>query len=118
MISWKICRVTRSLNRLLDPTDGGVPLMSVVAIIAESAALQTAITIGALVTYNVGFVGQVVFADISPVVIGISTKLIYARVGLGWAHGSDADGAASNLTGIRFATPPEGTLELDDRRRK
>ncbi|KAJ7207840.1 hypothetical protein GGX14DRAFT_396053 [Mycena pura] len=64
-------------------------VQSILAIIAESAALYTAISIGALVTYHVGFVGQVVFTGISPVVMGISTILIYARIGLGWAHGSD-----------------------------
>ncbi|KAJ7218559.1 hypothetical protein GGX14DRAFT_695720 [Mycena pura] len=118
MISWKIRRITRALNRLSGRIDGGVPLMSVLAIIAESAALQTAITIGTLVTYHTGFIGQFVFADISPVVIGISTMLIHARIGLGWAHGSDTGGAASNPTRISFATPPEGALELDDRRGK
>ncbi|KAJ7218558.1 hypothetical protein GGX14DRAFT_595264 [Mycena pura] len=118
MISWKIRRITRVLNRLSERIDGGVPLMSILAIIAESAALYTAISIGALVTYHVGFVGQVVFTGISPVVMGISTILIYARIGLGWAHGSGADGAASNPTRISFATPPEGAQELDDRRSK
>ncbi|KAJ7218560.1 hypothetical protein GGX14DRAFT_595276 [Mycena pura] len=72
----------RALNRLSERIDGGVPLMSVLAVIAESAALQTAITIGALVMYH-EFVGQVVFSEISPVVIGISTILIHARIGLG-----------------------------------
>ncbi|KAJ7207848.1 hypothetical protein GGX14DRAFT_634188 [Mycena pura] len=118
MISWKILRITRALNRLLDRIDGGVPLMSILAIIVESAALHMAITISTLVTYHVGFVGQVVFSGISPVVIGISTILIHARSGLGWAHGSGSDGAASNPTRIGFATSPEGSLELDDRRRK
>ncbi|KAJ7207839.1 hypothetical protein GGX14DRAFT_454534, partial [Mycena pura] len=118
MISWKILRITRALNRLLERIDGGAPLMSILAIIVESAALQTAISIGALVMYDVGFVGRVVFSGISSVVMGISTILIYARIGLGWAHGSDADGAASNPTRISFATPPEGALELDDRRGK
>ncbi|KAJ7207846.1 hypothetical protein GGX14DRAFT_567148 [Mycena pura] len=111
MISWKILGITRAVNRLSERINGGVPLMSVVAIIAESAALHMAISIGALVTYHVGFVGRVVFKGISPVVIGISTILIYARIGLGWAHGSDADGAASNPTSISFVTP-EGALEL------
>ncbi|KAJ7207844.1 hypothetical protein GGX14DRAFT_454555 [Mycena pura] len=118
MISWKIRRITRALNRLSEGIDGGVPLMSVVAIIAESAALQTAMTIGALVTHKVGFVGQVVFSGNGPVVLGISTILIHARIGLGWAHGSDADGAASNLTRISFAATPEEAQELDDRRGK
>ncbi|KAJ7207838.1 hypothetical protein GGX14DRAFT_396051 [Mycena pura] len=98
MISWKIRRITRVLNRLSERIDGDVPLMFILAIIAESAALQTAISIGILVTYHIGFVGQVVFTGISPVVIGISTMLIYARIGLGWAYGSDADGVASNPT--------------------
>jgi len=117
MISWKIYLITGVLKKFSDRINGGVPLMSVLAIIVESAALQMAITIAALVTYHVGFVGQVVFSGISPVVIGISTILIHARIGLGWAHEPDAP---SNRTTINLASPPDGALELelDDRRRK
>ncbi|KAJ7207849.1 hypothetical protein GGX14DRAFT_634189 [Mycena pura] len=139
MISWRIRRVTQALRSLTDESarsDGGMPLMSILAIIAESAALQTylhfaaqlrfydslnlrrTVTVGALVTYHIGFVEQVGFSGISPVIFGISTVLIHARIGLGWAYGSDADGSISNPTWASFATPTDGALELEEQRRK
>ncbi|KAJ7060961.1 hypothetical protein C8F01DRAFT_1141408 [Mycena amicta] len=109
MISWRILRVNPSSQRI----GGGVPLTTALANIAESAALQTAITIGVLVTYRMGYIGQIVFNGILPVILGISTVLIYARIGLGWAHGA-SNIATSLPTRINFALPQEDALELDE----
>ncbi|KAJ6533366.1 hypothetical protein B0H10DRAFT_2247224 [Mycena sp. CBHHK59/15] len=94
--------------------------VSVLAILVESAALQT---------YGnrdrdsrdvpVGFVGQVVWTGIAPAVLGISTVLIHARIGLGWAHESDRQ-AKSNPTTVNFAANSafEEEHELEDRPHK
>ncbi|KAJ7471978.1 hypothetical protein FB451DRAFT_1471027 [Mycena latifolia] len=40
-------------------------------------------------TFHGGLIGWTVFEGISPAVYGISTTLIHARIGLGWAYESD-----------------------------
>ncbi|KAJ7688977.1 hypothetical protein B0H17DRAFT_1135271 [Mycena rosella] len=75
---------------------------SVLAILVESAAIQMATAIGALITFQVGFVGVIAWSGISPAVLGISTVLIHARIGLGWAHEPDYH-IGSNPTRINFA---------------
>ncbi|KAJ6621850.1 hypothetical protein B0H10DRAFT_1945108 [Mycena sp. CBHHK59/15] len=89
------------LENIADKQRSHAP-QSVLAILVESAALQTSTTIGVLVTSQVGFVGQVVWMGIAPAILGISTVLIHARIGLGWAHESDRQ-TKSNPTRINFA---------------
>ncbi|KAJ7102881.1 hypothetical protein C8R44DRAFT_808694 [Mycena epipterygia] len=118
MISWKICRISKTLNRLSEHISGGMRLTSVLAILIESAVLQTVATIAILISFQIGFVGQLVWDGIAPVIFGISTVLIHVRIGLGWAH--DADGQAnSNPTRIHFAANGlEEEHELEQRGRK
>ncbi|KAJ6552035.1 hypothetical protein DFH09DRAFT_1167748 [Mycena vulgaris] len=100
MISWKILRTSRGLNRLSEHNGGGIQLVSLLAILVESAALQTTTTIGILVTFQVGFVGETVLAGIAPA--DFSDILIHARIGLGWAH-DPARQIEFNPTRINFA---------------
>ncbi|KAJ6552038.1 hypothetical protein DFH09DRAFT_1167758, partial [Mycena vulgaris] len=117
MIWWKILRISRGLNRLSEHIGGGIQLTSLLAILVESAALQTTTSIGILVTFQVGFVGQTVLAGIAPAVFGISTVLIHARIGLGWAHDPDRQ-IGSNPTRINFAgNKALEEHELEDRLR-
>ncbi|KAJ7102886.1 hypothetical protein C8R44DRAFT_808706 [Mycena epipterygia] len=118
MISWKICRISKALNRLSEHLSGGMRLTSVLAILVESAVLQSVATIAILISFQFGFVGQLVWEGIAPVIFGISTILIHVRIGLGWAH--DADGQAnSNPTRIHFAANElEEEHELEQRGRK
>ncbi|KAJ7688970.1 hypothetical protein B0H17DRAFT_645943 [Mycena rosella] len=102
MIYWKIRGINRAVGRLSGHIGGGMKLTSVLAILVESAAIQTATTIGALVTFQVGFIGVIAWSGISPAVLGISTVLIHARIGLGWAHEPDYH-IGSNPTRINFA---------------
>ncbi|KAJ7471983.1 hypothetical protein FB451DRAFT_1399281 [Mycena latifolia] len=92
---------------------------SILAILVESAALQTATTIGILVTFHFELVGQVIWAGAAPAIFGISTVLIHARIGLGWAHEADRQ-IGSNPTRINFAIHDtlEVEHELEDRRHK
>ncbi|KAF7329122.1 hypothetical protein MKEN_00172700 [Mycena kentingensis (nom. inval.)] len=123
MIWLKLLRVKKAAKEValihLQPVGGGMSVASILANIAESAALQTAVTIAMLVTYRMGFVGQVVFNGISPALLGISTVIIYARVGLGWAYGVDLgeDGSANGghvATRISFARPVSRTTALGE----
>ncbi|KAJ7471980.1 hypothetical protein FB451DRAFT_312116 [Mycena latifolia] len=119
VLSWKIRGISRGLKRLTQHISGGAPLTSILAILVESAALQTTTTMGILVTFHVGFVGQVVWEGAAPAIFGISTVLIHARIGLGWAHEADRQ-IGSNPTRINFAINDtlEAEHELEDRRHK
>ncbi|KAJ7091070.1 hypothetical protein C8R44DRAFT_891757 [Mycena epipterygia] len=102
MISWKICRVTRALSGLSERISGSMRLTSVLAILVESAMLQTATTISIVVSFQLGSTDQYIVLAIAPAVFGISTVLIHVRIGLGWAH--DCSGhTGTNPTRISFA---------------
>ncbi|KAJ7688971.1 hypothetical protein B0H17DRAFT_646028 [Mycena rosella] len=119
MISWKIWRISTVVNKLSEHIDGGMRNTSILAILIESAALQTSAAIGTLVTFQLGFVGQAVWAGIMPVIFGLATVLIHSRIGLGWSHESDRQ-IASNPTRIHFVENDglQVEHELEDRHRK
>ncbi|KAJ6558314.1 hypothetical protein B0H19DRAFT_1261837 [Mycena capillaripes] len=85
MIFWKISRIASQFETLEGQISGGGRLMSAVAIIIESAGIQTSVTITLLIVFESGFEAADVLTGIGPAVFGISTVLIHARVGLGWA---------------------------------
>ncbi|KAJ7853668.1 hypothetical protein B0H14DRAFT_3653635 [Mycena olivaceomarginata] len=58
---------------------------SALAMMIESAAIQTWITALLLVFFESGLNAATVLTGIGPAMFGISTVLIHARVGLGWA---------------------------------
>jgi hypothetical protein len=88
----------------------------------ESAVLQTydygpsplkpliscafsALTVGALVLFQVGLVQQAILEALSPVVYGISVFLIDLRVGLGWTMES-TNAPASMSTEMSISLSP------------
>ncbi|KAJ7432548.1 hypothetical protein B0H11DRAFT_796627 [Mycena galericulata] len=102
MISRKIWRTRRAVGslRLSTQVSGGVQPWSFLAIVVESAALQTTASLALLVTFESGNNTDVLWLPISPAIFGISTVLIHARVGLGWAYAGqhDAGGTPSRIT--------------------
>ncbi|KAJ7689025.1 hypothetical protein B0H17DRAFT_1067527 [Mycena rosella] len=95
LIFRKMWGVTRNIS---EHFSGGSRLTSVLVIIVESAAIQSLTAIGALIAYQTSSIGQVFYSGIVPVLLGLSTILIYMRVGLGWAHDSAREiGSGSNL---------------------
>ncbi|KAJ7093752.1 hypothetical protein C8R44DRAFT_815079 [Mycena epipterygia] len=71
------------------------PLMTLLAILVESAALQTFwLTFVAIADFAGSYAGLIA-SDTLPVVIGISNLLIHARVGLGWSQSSTSQRSAS-----------------------
>ncbi|KAF7290693.1 hypothetical protein MIND_01309600 [Mycena indigotica] len=115
IISWKILRVARVVKLHRAEPSTTTSLTTALVSMAESAALQTAATITLLVTYQIGIVVQVIFNGIVPVIAGISTVLIYARVGLGWAYGgSEVMDPGQRSTELRISFAPALTLPLDD----
>ncbi|KAJ7429338.1 hypothetical protein B0H11DRAFT_2145871 [Mycena galericulata] len=85
-ISWRIWRIRRALQK----TSEHMRLTSLLAILVESAVLQTATTIGMLASFQYKWgAGEFIWTGIAPAVFGVSTILIHARIGLGWAHGAE-----------------------------
>ncbi|KAF7305469.1 hypothetical protein HMN09_00799600 [Mycena chlorophos] len=94
-------------------SEGRIPFGAVCANIAECAALQTATLIALSITYCLGSVAQIVFMEVTPVILGISTVLIYARVGLGWSHSEDP--TTQTVTAVRFAPTLSAVSRSDSR---
>ncbi|KAJ7666581.1 hypothetical protein DFH06DRAFT_1383778 [Mycena polygramma] len=87
MIFWKISRMAREFDAYAEEINGGRTShgMHALAIIIESAGIQTLVTVTLLVAFESGFMAAAVLTGIGPAVFGISTVLIHVRVGLGWA---------------------------------
>ncbi|KAF7358152.1 hypothetical protein MVEN_00863400 [Mycena venus] len=76
------------LENMADPSC--TPKNSLLAILVESAVLQTATAIGMLASFQYKWgAGEFIWTGIAPAIFGISTVLIHARIGLGWAHDSE-----------------------------
>ncbi|KAJ6527055.1 hypothetical protein B0H19DRAFT_1385491 [Mycena capillaripes] len=88
LIAWKIWRVnTDAASFRAEAGRTERTLMSFLAIIAESFFLQTTIEICILIAFVVGSgIGLTIFIPLASVMFGISTILIHARIGLGWAR--------------------------------
>ncbi|KAJ7184525.1 hypothetical protein C8R46DRAFT_1208715 [Mycena filopes] len=110
LISWRLWRV----QSILKPA-GGRSLMSVIAIIVESAALSATWALFFITAYalrsNLRFL-----IDVTPAVVGTANMLIYVRVGLGWTQQSSAP---APTTAIRFnVTKDEAISEYGETGRK
>ncbi|KAJ6510742.1 hypothetical protein C8R45DRAFT_395489 [Mycena sanguinolenta] len=91
MIYWKISRAARQFNVLEGSISTAGRLVTTLAIMIESAGIQTSATFALLLAFESGVEGAALMQAIGPVMFGLSTVLIHARVGLGWAkqaHGS------------------------------
>ncbi|KAJ7461787.1 hypothetical protein B0H11DRAFT_2056022 [Mycena galericulata] len=96
---WRTQRAVRSLSLSAQVSSGGLQPLSFLAIVVESAALQTAASLVTLVMFQLGNYTNTLWLPISPAVFGISTVLIHARVGLGWAYAGRHDaGSTSRIT--------------------
>ncbi|KAJ7021556.1 hypothetical protein C8F04DRAFT_1273519 [Mycena alexandri] len=92
-ISWRIWRIRHALQK--------------------TAVLQTATTIGMLVSFQYKWLaGEFISTGIAPALFGVSTVLIHARIGLGWAHESERNlkPASVPLSGLRSSNA-KGTLD-------
>jgi len=110
---WRIWRISRSFSRLSE----GPQLTFFLAILVESAALQTATTICVLATFQFESSGQVIVSRIASAILGISTVLIHARIGLGWGHDANRQSKSRfNPTRVNFTQSSHSTPahELDD----
>ncbi|KAJ7616644.1 hypothetical protein FB45DRAFT_1105948 [Roridomyces roridus] len=123
MIINKMWPMSRSLERITGSRSSGKRLKRVLAVMVESAVLQTTWTICILVSFQIGLLIQDVFTALQPVVFGISLLLIHARVGLGWAKeslSSEATGLTVNLntTTMRTQRPEELEDDVFERRKQ
>jgi hypothetical protein len=55
--------------------------------------------------------------DVTPAIVGSANKLIYVRVGLGWAHAPEPASVA-RATAIRFSTSKLPVDEYGERHKK
>ncbi|KAJ7146655.1 hypothetical protein C8R44DRAFT_757936 [Mycena epipterygia] len=99
MISWKILRLTRTVRQLSSPSRRGNRLDRVLAILVESAALQTAMNIALLFSFLLATVLGFIFKGTQAVVLGLSTVLIHARIGLGWTQDTSPATAINPMAG-------------------
>ncbi|KAJ6596339.1 hypothetical protein DFH09DRAFT_130085 [Mycena vulgaris] len=97
LIAWRLWRVQNNVK----PT-GGRTLMSVVAIIIESAALSAAWAVFFMMAYAARSDLRFLI-DVTPAIVGGTNMLIYVRVGLGWAHAPAASTPNAGAP-IRFNT--------------
>ncbi|KAI0729490.1 hypothetical protein C8Q72DRAFT_777826 [Fomitopsis betulina] len=95
LIAWRVWRTTVSA-----PAYGGPNIMGALAIIIESAAIQSMWNLFFFITYQVKSNLQFTTIDMWVPVCGISLTLINLRVSLGWAAG----GSVSGSSGPRLST--------------
>ncbi|KAJ6524043.1 hypothetical protein B0H19DRAFT_1276731 [Mycena capillaripes] len=95
MIIFKITKVSLSIRSITGSTSSGRRLRKMLVIMVESAVLQTTMTIGVLVSFQVGLLVQALLIALQPVIFGISVLLIHLRVGLGWTNDSNLAGSGS-----------------------
>ncbi|KAJ7079680.1 hypothetical protein C8R44DRAFT_824644, partial [Mycena epipterygia] len=101
MISWKILRLNRTVRQLSSPSRKGHRLDRILVILVESAALQTAMNIALLLSFLLAIVLSFIFKGTQAVVLGLSTVLIHARIGLGWTQDTSL-ATATNPTAVSF----------------
>ncbi|TFY63341.1 hypothetical protein EVJ58_g3307 [Rhodofomes roseus] len=96
LIAWRVWRTTVSA-----PAYGGPNIMGALAIIIESAAIQSAWNLFFFITYQAKSNLQFTTIDMWVPICGISLTLINLRVSLGWAAKGHISGAS---TGPRLTT--------------
>ncbi|KZT63170.1 hypothetical protein DAEQUDRAFT_185255 [Daedalea quercina L-15889] len=88
LIAWRVWRTTVSA-----PAYGGPNIMGALAIIIESAAIQSVWNLFFFITYQVKSNLQFTTIDMWVPICGISLTLINLRVSLGWAHKGHVSGS-------------------------
>ncbi|KAF7326772.1 hypothetical protein MVEN_02596400 [Mycena venus] len=84
MIIFEMGRTSRAIRTIARSRSSGKGLRKVLAIIIESAALQTTMTISNLIAFHYNPALSSALTALQPLVFGISICLIHMRVGLGW----------------------------------
>ncbi|KAF7309064.1 hypothetical protein MKEN_01108000 [Mycena kentingensis (nom. inval.)] len=104
MITLKIFRVQRAFS---GKHGGPANLTSLLGILVESAALQLAIAILMLCSFQFKWLaGEFISTGTGAAAFAISTVLIHARIGLGWtAMSCAADSSASAPVRVNFPSP-------------
>ncbi|KAJ7787115.1 hypothetical protein B0H14DRAFT_2629728 [Mycena olivaceomarginata] len=104
MIYWRISRMVRwqASNSAAGDASGSGRLTSALAMMIESAAIQTWITALLLIFFESGLNAAAVLTGIGPAMFGISTVLIHARVGLGWAKRAHDSAAGRSAGTVRL----------------
>ncbi|KAJ6544156.1 hypothetical protein B0H19DRAFT_1238672 [Mycena capillaripes] len=97
--------LSRILQPFAYPLSGRHRLISILVIMIESAALQTAMNLALLLAFHIG--GAVepnfILKGVQAVVLGMSSVLIYARIGLGWTQENpSASSGTTNPSSISF----------------
>ncbi|KAJ7270148.1 hypothetical protein B0H12DRAFT_1094738 [Mycena haematopus] len=123
IIAHKVWRIRKALRgKVSQQISHGMQLTSLLAILVESAALQTATAIGMLVSFQCNWQeGEFIWTGIAASVFGVSTVLIHSRIGLGWAHDNSDQSISSKplpTSRIQFPTvnrtDDEHTLETTE----
>ncbi|KAJ7436628.1 hypothetical protein FB451DRAFT_1570990 [Mycena latifolia] len=105
-IAWKIWRTVRDCTPV-----GGINLGIIVAIVVESAAINTSAFIFTAITHQLNNTLQNIMLPAVPAILGIVNGLIHVRVLMGRTmeqiYGSGANSESSRATApIRFLPPP------------
>ncbi|KAF8202671.1 hypothetical protein K438DRAFT_1820593 [Mycena galopus ATCC 62051] len=107
--------MSRSIRSLTGNARAGKRLNRVLAVIVESAVLQTIMTVATLVLFQIGLLQQGIFEALTPVVFGISVLLIHLRAGLGWTtEGTSALGSAPTEMTVSLSTPRQQGEQQSD----
>ncbi|KAJ7114375.1 hypothetical protein C8R44DRAFT_881221 [Mycena epipterygia] len=124
MMSFKILNLGRMAKKFALPLSGARRLSgrrrltSILVIMSESAALQTAMNLALLLALQLtaALEPNFVLKGIQAVVLGMSTVLIHARIGLGWTEEASraSTTTATNPTTVCFTVDVERTRDVEE----
>ncbi|KAJ6542341.1 hypothetical protein DFH09DRAFT_1368122 [Mycena vulgaris] len=131
LISWKILRMNRMLQPFPTSLSRGRRLTSILAIMVESAALQTyapllftsksggqhissGMNLALFVAFQIPELApNVVLKQTQAVVLGLSSVLIHTRIGLGWTRDNPST-TASNPTAVSFTVNVARSRDVEE----
>ncbi|KAJ7017818.1 hypothetical protein C8F04DRAFT_1405506 [Mycena alexandri] len=118
MMSFKILNLGKMVRKSALPMSGRHRLTSILVIMSESAALQTAINLALLLALQLtaALEPNFVLKGIQAVVLGMSTVLIHARIGFGWTEETSRASTitATNPSAIHFTVDIERTRDVEE----
>ncbi|KAJ7776251.1 hypothetical protein B0H16DRAFT_1506056 [Mycena metata] len=126
MMSFKILNLSRMFQKFAFPfseghrSSGRHRLTSILVIMSESAALQTAMNLALLLVLQItaALEPNFVLKGIQAVVLGMSTVLIHARIRLGWTGETSSSHVstttATNPSTIDFTVGVERTRDVEE----
>ncbi|KAJ6535621.1 hypothetical protein B0H19DRAFT_1271360 [Mycena capillaripes] len=124
MMSFKILSLSRMVQHFGLPLgesrrlSGRHRLTSILVIMSESAALQTAMNLALLLALQLtaALEPNFVLKGLQAVVLGMSTVLIHARIGLGWTEETSRASTTTetNPSTVCFTVDAERTRDVED----